>query len=165
MSEKRDRLAEAMERWVALGERQEAERRLQRAKDELRGWLAQVGSDPDDPPPKPPGRSQGRPRGSTPIPLELAERLDVEIRQHHKNPESNHHTYGAIIARIERDYPALPVKARGLVQRAVRLMEKRWPLTESDPDFRARTGFVSWPNPKRALQLLGSRRVRRARPL
>jgi hypothetical protein len=116
--------------------------------------------------PVPEGKRVGRRPGSTPIPVELAERLEVEIRQRRRVLGDERWTHGAIAARIEPDLPNLTPKARErLVQRAERLLKKGWPLIESDPEFLGTDGFVSWPNEKKALQLLRSGRVRPARPL
>jgi hypothetical protein len=102
------------------------------------------------------------------VPKALAQWLDDEIRERHERPGDRRWTQQAIADRVEREFPAFTGDARHLVQRAEALMEVRWPLPESDPDFRANRAaadFVFWPQPEKARDLLAKGTVRRAPPL
>lgn len=138
----RDRLAEALERLVAQGERVENGRRAERARDQLRRALEPAASaDREDSPSGKSGKPVKRGRGPDPLPLDRVERLDDLLAKREKagKPRRGPLTLAAI------------ARASGFTEDRVsqgeKLREAGWDLRRSHPDFSGDRNFVYWPQP------------------
>jgi len=97
--------------------------------------------------------TSSRPRHRPPrgVSVEIARELDVLLERRAADPANGALSQEAIATHLKI--------SRKLVRKAIALHRVGWPLARSDPDFgpeRAKGGFVYWPNPEKALQILAS---------
>ena len=105
----------------------------------------------------PPARKRMGRRPKPAMSIAAARRLEPLVARRVANRHGPRPTQEQLAERFKVD--------RHVIQRAEALVRARWPLPESDPDFRAiaaTDGFVYWPTVTKARQLLA--RARSERP-
>jgi hypothetical protein len=151
------RRVEALERLADLGERREVER-LQGPglMDELRRRAESAQASAGRVEPRPLRRRTGHPREE--LPVDEVVKIEPLIQRRLAVKGSRRSVGGELSQDKITEASQLD---RNRVQEAEKLVATGWDLLESHPDFSAKRGFVIWPKPDEALQILASRRSAR----